>query len=68
MDKLVMTAFEKLQKKEHHMRVARDRMGLGRITREEFRQQVKAIDERYALTAEEELAYENHLRRARKTK
>jgi hypothetical protein len=68
MDKLTMQAFEKMQMAEHRKRQARERWGLGRITREEFRQQVEAIEERYALTAEEKLAYENHLRRTRKTK
>ncbi|MEB3103104.1 hypothetical protein [Ferviditalea candida] len=67
MDKLTMQAFEKMQKAEHRMRQARDRMALGRITQAEFRQQVEAIEARYALTAEEQRAYENHLQRTRKT-
>lgn len=67
MDKLTMQAFEKLQMAEHRKRQARERWGLGRITREEFRQQVEAIEARYALTAEEQRAYEDHLRRARKS-
>lgn len=68
MDKMTMQAFEKMQMAEHRKRQARERWGLGRITREEFRQQVAAIEARYALTAEEKRAYENHLRQTRKSR
>ncbi|MNJ78236.1 hypothetical protein D3C77_759250 [compost metagenome] len=56
-----MEAFEKLQKREHLLRVARDQMGLGRITREEFKKQEAEIIERYSLTLAEERAYDLYL-------
>lgn len=68
MDKLTMVAFEKLQKREHRIRSARNQLALGRITKAAFTDEVKKAEERYALTFEEQQVYENHLRRARKTK
>lgn len=68
MDKLTMQAFEKMQKREHYLRVARDRMGLGRITREVFRNEQAAIIERFALTAEEQRAYDTYSRTQQKKK
>ena len=67
MDKLTMRAFEKLQKREHFLRVARDQMALGRITREVFRQQEAQIIEKFQLTDDEQRAYDqyNRLRRKR---
>lgn len=62
MEKQMMAAFEKLQKREHLLRVARDQMGLGRITREEFKQREAEIIERYRLTLGEERAYDLYLR------
>lgn len=62
MDKLTMKAFEKLQKREHLLRVTRDRMALGRITREEFRKEEAAILERFRLTSEEERAYDLYIK------
>ena len=58
MDKLTMKAFEKLQRREHFLRVARDRWALGRITKEVFRQQEADIINRYKLTDDEQRAYE----------
>lgn len=60
MDKLTMRAFEKLQRREHFLRVARDRWALGRITREVFRQQEADIINRYKLTDDEQRAYDLH--------
>lgn len=62
MNKLMFKVFEKLEKKEHLLRVARDRMALGRITREEFRKEEAAIIEMYRLTEEEQRIYERHIR------
>jgi hypothetical protein len=53
-----MRAFEKLQKRERFLRVARDRWALGRITRGVFRQQEADIIKRFALTDDEQRAYE----------
>jgi hypothetical protein len=60
MDKHTASAFTKLQKREHLLRVLRDQMGLGRITREVFRQQSAEILARFALTEDEERAYDRH--------
>lgn len=63
MDKrLVMKAFEKMQKREHFLRVARERWAHGRMTREAFRAESAAILQRFALTEEEARAYEQHNR------
>lgn len=62
MDKLTMKAFEKMQKREHFLRVARERLEANRITREVFRAETAAILRRYALTEEEARAYEQHNR------
>jgi len=62
MNKLVVSAFEKMQKREHLLRVARDQMGLGRITREAFRKKEAEIIERFSLTPSEQLAYDQHIR------
>ncbi|WP_025847565.1 hypothetical protein [Paenibacillus ehimensis] len=62
MDKITFQAFEKLQKCEHLLRVARDQMGLGRISREEFRKRKADILSRFSLTPEEQRAYDLHLR------
>lgn len=62
MNKLVMGAFEKLQKREHSLRVLRDQMGLGRITREVFRQESLEVIERYKLTDDEQRAYDLHIK------
>jgi len=58
MDKFAMKAFEKMQKREHLLRVLRDQMGLGRITREVFREQSIKIIESYQLSDEEQHAYD----------
>ncbi|MCA0754930.1 hypothetical protein KP806_07695 [Paenibacillus sp. N4] len=58
MDRLALSAFEKMQKREHSLRVLRDQMGLGRITREVFRQESLKVIERYKLTDDEERAYD----------
>jgi len=47
-----------LLKREHFLRVARERFGLGRITREVFRQEQEAIVNRFALTEDEQRANE----------
>ena len=62
MDRHTFQAFEKLQKREHLLRAARDQMGLGRIKREEFRKREAEILSRYSLTPEEQRAYDLHLR------
>lgn len=64
MDKLLMDAFEKLQKREHLLRVTRDQMGLGRITKEEFKNREEQILGRYALTDSEQRVYDQYLRMA----
>lgn len=63
-------AFEKLQKAEHLLRLARDRKGLGRITPQEFRQEESRILERFALTDAEQRAYDyyNQVTKQRKAK
>ncbi|MGO4372137.1 hypothetical protein AB4Z21_15455 [Paenibacillus sp. MCAF20] len=58
MDKNTTKAFEKMQKREHSLRVLRDQMGLGRITREVFRQESLAVIERYKLTDDEQRGYD----------
>lgn len=58
MDNVTARAFEKMQKREHFLRVARDRMALGRITREVFRQQEVEIINRFKLTDDEQRAYD----------
>lgn len=60
MNKLESIAFEKMQKREHFLRVARDRMGLGRMTREVFRQEEAAIIKRFELTEDEQRAYDRY--------
>ncbi|MGN7760437.1 hypothetical protein [Paenibacillus sp. 22594] len=57
MDKITMAAFEKLQKREHLLRVARERFALGRSSREEFKERQAEILRQYALTEAEETAY-----------
>ncbi|AIQ45642.1 hypothetical protein R70723_06865 [Paenibacillus sp. FSL R7-0273] len=58
MDKVTAGAFEKLQKREHLLRVARERFALGRSSREEFRTRQAEILQQFALTEAEEAAYE----------
>ncbi|MNW34045.1 hypothetical protein D3C74_110140 [compost metagenome] len=65
MDKVVMRAFEKLQKREHHLRMARERMALGHTTRVMFRKEEAAIIETFKLTDEEQRAYETHIKKNR---
>jgi len=60
MDKLVMRAFEKIQKREHLLRAARNQLALGRITREVFREKEADLLSKYELTPEEERAYEQY--------
>ncbi|KZE79340.1 hypothetical protein AV654_17885 [Paenibacillus elgii] len=62
MDKITFQAFEKLQKCEHLLRVARNQMALGRIPREEFWKREAEILSRFSLTLEEQRAYDLHLR------
>lgn len=66
MDKLTMQAFQKLEKREHLLKVARDRWGCGRITKEMFRKEEAAILQRYRLTQEEERAYNQHIQRSKR--
>jgi hypothetical protein len=68
MDKHTTAAFEKMQKAEHLMRMARDRKGLGRITLQEFREEITRINERYALTDAEQRAYEQYTAIAKQKK
>jgi hypothetical protein len=58
LNKAAMDAFTKLQKQEHMIRVARDRKACGRITPAQYREEEKAIMQRFALTQDEERAYE----------
>ncbi|WP_309121000.1 hypothetical protein [Paenibacillus sp.] len=68
MDKLTASAFEKMQKREHSLRVLRDRVGLGRITREVFRTECLKVIERYQLSDDEQRAYDlyNQVQKQRK--
>lgn len=68
MDRQTMRAFEKLQKREHLIRVTHYRYVTGRITWEEFKKEEAAIIERYKLTPEEQRAYEQHVKMQRKKK
>ncbi|WP_270167633.1 hypothetical protein [Paenibacillus sp. SYP-B4298] len=70
MDKLTMRAFNKLQKREHLLRVLRGQRQLGRITREAFKTDSLKIIERYQLSDEEQRAYERYavIQRQRKRK
>lgn len=65
MEKLALAALEKLQKREHLLRVAREFMGTGRITREVFREREAEIVQKYRLTDAEQAAYERHLQMTR---
>lgn len=60
MEKALARAYEKLEKREHMLRLAIDRRGLKRLTIAEFKAEEKAILERYALTEAEQSAYEFH--------
>ncbi|QYR20782.1 hypothetical protein KZ483_23980 [Paenibacillus sp. sptzw28] len=60
MDKQAQTAFDKMQKREHSLRVLRDQMGLGRITREVFREESLKVIERFRLSDDEQRAYDLH--------
>jgi hypothetical protein len=60
MDKITAKAYEKMQKREHLLRVITDKRGLRRITQAEHRAESKIIMERYALTDEEQAAYDRH--------
>lgn len=62
MDRLTSRAFEKMQKREHSLRLLRDQMGLGRITREVFRAKQAEVIERYRLTDDEQRAYELYIK------
>jgi len=62
MEKQLIEAFEKLQKREHLLRVARHQMQSGRITEEEFRKREAQILDRYRLTLGEQRAYDLYLR------
>lgn len=66
MNKLLFGAFEKLQKREHLLKVLRDQLGLGRITREEFKKHEAKALQRYSLTEAEEREYDLHVRMTRK--
>jgi hypothetical protein len=61
-----MQAFQKLEKREHLLRVTRERMALGRITREVFRKEEAAILEKYKLTFDEERAYNQHIKNSKR--
>lgn len=58
MEKVAMDAFNKLQKREHVLRVIRDRKALGKISLAQFKEESQAVVEKYALTQDEERAYE----------
>ena len=53
-----LKAFEKLEKREHMIRYQRNRLALGRITRDEYNAEIARIDERFRLTEKERLACE----------
>lgn len=61
MDKPTMRAFEKLEKREHLLRAARNQMALGRMSREAFREHEAQILERYRLSEQEQRAYDQHV-------
>lgn len=62
MDKHTMRAFEKLQKREHLIRVTHYQLVTGRITREEFKRRETEILEEFRLTPEEQRAYDIYTR------
>jgi len=62
MDRLVMQAFNKLQKREHLLKWTREQRALGRITQEEFKEREAEILERYRLTVSEQRALDLYLR------
>ena len=68
MDKLVLKAFEKLQKREHLLRVLNDRLERGLITPEAFEKERADIYEVTQLTDEERRAYRQYISRYRKSK
>ena len=68
MDKLVLKAFEKLQKREHLLRVLNDRLERGLITQEAFEKEQADIFEATQLTDEERRAYRQYISRFRKSK
>jgi len=63
MDKrLALRAIEKLQKREHLIRVTHYQLVTGRITQEEFKKKEAEIIEEFRLTPEEQRAYEQYVR------
>jgi hypothetical protein len=68
MDKHTMRAFEKLQKREHLLRVLNDRLARGIITPEEFEKEQTSIFVVTELTDEERRAYRQYNSRSRKSK
>jgi hypothetical protein len=62
MEKLLLQAFNKLERREHLLRVLRDQMGLGRISKEVFKEREAEIMERYSFSLGEERAYDLYLR------
>ena len=68
MDKLVMKAFEKLQKQEHFLRMVRDRLERGLITQEEFEKEKADIYEAYQLTPQENRAYREYIKMIQRRK
>lgn len=68
MDRLVMQAFNKLQKREHFLRMLNDRLARGIITREVFEKEQAGIYEMTELTPEENRAYRQYTRQQAKRK
>ncbi|WP_028562265.1 hypothetical protein [Paenibacillus pinihumi] len=60
MEKQALKAFEKMQKREHLLRVLREQWGLGRISREVFREESLKVIERYQLSDDEQRAYDRY--------
>ena len=68
MSKEAFRAFEKLQKREHLMRVMRHRLETGRITAEAFERSVADIEKTFQLTAAEQAAYDQYITRQARRK
>jgi len=68
MDKHTMKAIEKLQKREHFLRMLNDRLARGIITREVFEKEQAGIYEMTELTPEENRAYRQYTRQQAKRK
>lgn len=66
MDRLVLQALEKLQRREHFVRVLHYQLVTRRITQDEYQRRLEEIENRHRLTAEERRAYEKYTRQQAK--